>query len=1300
MKGLKRIGALLLGISLLPTYNVIASNETTDVASGKEVVYSSTHGYVLDLGRAYPVKDVQLSGVSTSAAQLIMSNDPDFPQVSLGDSTNLAIGKPIRSKLYGEGGYTTDYAAKYAVDGNSSTQFISTPDKSSVEWLTIDLEYPVKIDNINIDFTAKRTYTVAVTNTPCGQTEEFTDGVTLIESGSGTAKRFIMPDEYKDSAFRYVRLRFAGDAKSDDSLDVNMYVKEFAVNGWFVSDTESLTLTTTLLKNGSSFTPNNEARDNYYRYLKIRRVSKKPTVVVNTKKEFADCTNIAPVADITIPDDAIIDSNSSLNNINDGNYSTFTAFSHNNPYVQFDLHDKQAISHVEVYCRQDELSNRDDIKILLSNSPDFDDYIILGVQDVNYTPGLCAAFVRSRNNIFDCYRYVRVYEGNEYLVLSEIKVYANRGYVNLYDAAENVWSSADTNEKVAYRATDKDVKTFWEGNVLTINFDRCYNSVALNVTASGNIKITYGCNNGRQTEYSDTFKNEETKNVLFNGNLGTVKFETTDSNAIKVFNVGVFSKGKNAYINKIEPESVTSLTSDYDVIDLGRTFIIDHIEPCDISVDVSELEDFTEFNTITGCQPEVVSARYIKVPSGTDVDVIGYESPKFVNTKDGRSVEFNTKIYAEQENAIAIASVYKKDEMLETVAFEDASEGSLRLEGGDKASFMVWDGIATMKPLLPKSETVYVNKIPQAEFYVDPDAQASGDGTEDSPFKTITEAQNAVREINSSMTGDIVVNLKGGKYYLDDTLTFNNSDSGTNGYSVIYKNAEEETPIISGGKAITGFKEGENGIWYADATGFDSIYELMVNGNAATIAKTETPIRAETFYSNGTTYAYDGISFSKNDLPMLTNPEDVFVHVTRSWMDVLLKVTSISEDEEHINLDILQPRFDEVTEDGALTGHQVVPSSNFYIENALELLDNPGEFYFDKDTKVLYYMPRNGEDMNTAIVDGAVLEELVTIKGINKYNHVENITFNGIRFENSTLDRMYEYGFKTAQAQVITFESSEFLDGAIQIDYATNVEISGCEITGLTKPAISMHNGVLDSKISNNWIHNVGDSAIVVGSQYHHVISGANELTERVTVSDNIVNKTGLKHRGAPGIACYYVIDVDVVHNKITECSYSGISLGWGWNNYPDSTTCRNNRVSQNYIENTNLIATDGGAIYTLGNQPGTVIEENHIIQNEEPEQKTGISAIYPDEGSSYITIRNNVIDAAGIKDYADNVRDISLWTSSIKDIHVHNNFSTYVNVRNNGTNCIVDTPDIYVSGAEPEEVKRIIASSAKEIKF
>ena len=79
-----------------------------------------------------------------------------------------------------------------------------------------------------------------------------------------------------------------------------------------------------------------------------------------------------------------------------------------------------------------------------------------------------------------------------------------------------------------------------------------------------------------------------------------------------------------------------------------------------------------------------------------------------------------------------------------------------------------------------KPETV------MAEYYVSNNGNDSNDGTEDKPFATIERARDEVRKINADMTGNIIVHIAEGTYVLDDTLTFDERDSASNGFTVKY----------------------------------------------------------------------------------------------------------------------------------------------------------------------------------------------------------------------------------------------------------------------------------------------------------------------------------------------------------------------------------------------------------------------------------------------------------------------------------------------------------------------------------
>lgn len=597
-------------------------------------------------------------------------------------------------------------------------------------------------------------------------------------------------------------------------------------------------------------------------------------------------------------------------------------------------------------------------------------------------------------------------------------------------------------------------------------------------------------------------------------------------------------------------------------------------------------------------------------------------------------------------------------------------------------------------------------EAPYAEYWVDPNAATNGDGSEASPFNSFVNARDAVRNVIPSMEGDIVINLKGGTYRTDDQnyLVLGNADGGANGYNVIWKNAPGETPVISGSMPVKGFVEGDDGIWYADASEFDSIYALTVNGKAARIAGTEEPIHASKLYGKEgnvlTGYCYtEGIGFSKNDLPEITNASDAFVHVASSWVDVMYTVNSVVEDGENYKYVVDTDRLKASTNNELVESDSTVIDENdyFYVENAKELLDNPGEFYFG-DGK-LYYMPRTGEDMTSAKVEAAVTDYLANILG-SRDNHVKNIVIRGIKFENTAYDLAYANGFTTRQAQVVNFDGDTFVQGSIWVDYADNIEISDCEFTSIAKPCISFVEGVRNSTITRNKFSNIGNSAVVIGTNNHDTLEYAGEeRCEGNTISDNIIENPAMIFRGSPAIACYYVADTDIAHNKITNCNYTGISLGWGWANYPDLTYCANNTVANNYIENVNLIASDGGAIYTLGNLPDAVVEGNYYVQTKAPQQAHILFGLYFDEGTQNVTATNNVIDMAAVSASGGELYAISAWTDTIKKVTATGNYATLTNVQNEGTNCTIQTPTAYTAGSEPAAVQEIIAASAINLK-
>lgn len=64
-----------------------------------------------------------------------------------------------------------------------------------------------------------------------------------------------------------------------------------------------------------------------------------------------------------------------------------------------------------------------------------------------------------------------------------------------------------------------------------------------------------------------------------------------------------------------------------------------------------------------------------------------------------------------------------------------------------------------------------------AELYVSPDGDDSNAGTKAAPLKTLAGARDAVRKCRDGMTGDIIVNFRGGVYRMTEAVAFDTRDS-------------------------------------------------------------------------------------------------------------------------------------------------------------------------------------------------------------------------------------------------------------------------------------------------------------------------------------------------------------------------------------------------------------------------------------------------------------------------------------------------------------------------------------------
>ena len=524
-------------------------------------------------------------------------------------------------------------------------------------------------------------------------------------------------------------------------------------------------------------------------------------------------------------------------------------------------------------------------------------------------------------------------------------------------------------------------------------------------------------------------------------------------------------------------------------------------------------------------------------------------------------------------------------------------------------------------------------------FYVSPTGSDENPGTESKPFATIEKARDAVREINRAMTGNVVVVLRGGTYAIDRTITFDHRDSGSGGHDVVYRSHPGETAVISGGKPIAGWQPDADGRWKAKAR-IDDFRQLYVDGVRAVRARGGGLAGGELFGS-------DGYKTTAVEMADWGNQSDIELCYHVVWCHTRCKVQSIKRDGDRAVVTMLQPHFTHARiKEGV---HITLPS---YVENALELLDEPGEWYLDRTAEAVYYIPKPGEDMTKVNVIVPVVETLVELRGTLD-RPVHNMRFEGITFKHGSWLRPGRIGLVDVQANfVIPWENpmkraqgltavhnQQLRSPANVVCHATrSIRFERCTFTQLGGAGIDLEFGAQDNVISGCHFHDISGTAVQVGGiqKDDHHPEDKRKIVKNNAVVNNYIHDCCVEYMGGVGVFAGYTDGTRIAHNEITRLPYSGISVGWGWGEedagggaeayympfkYDTPTPAGKNRMEFNHIHGVMKPLQDGGGIYTLGNMAGTIIQGNHIHDN-----RGAPGGIYLDEGSGFIEVTGNVV--------------------------------------------------------------------------
>jgi hypothetical protein len=555
------------------------------------------------------------------------------------------------------------------------------------------------------------------------------------------------------------------------------------------------------------------------------------------------------------------------------------------------------------------------------------------------------------------------------------------------------------------------------------------------------------------------------------------------------------------------------------------------------------------------------------------------------------------------------------------------------------------------------------------ELWVAPDGSGSNLGTPTRPFASIDTALEAARKCRrlskEAHNETVKIILRDGIYPLTAPLVLRPEDSGIDANPILITAAFGEKPILSGGVKINGWEllpqkipdlpEIARGkIWVAAAPKIHGrtleFRQLWVNDTKA--------IRAREPNSEGLMrlVAWD----KKNQvatipaaaLTGIKNPARLEMIIDQVWEIAVLRVNSFLIKGKNALVTFKQP---ESKLEFTHPWPPIIENSNyaapFFLANAIEFLDAPGEWFEDLSAGKIYYWPRAGEDMTGAKVIAPTIETLVKIEG-SLDKPVFNIQFNGITFSHTTWLRPSVQGHVPLQVGMFLLDAKKLspkgttyhrgLDnlawigrptGAISVKNANHISFENCTYEHLASAGLDFQSGTHDDLISGCVFTDVGGNGIQLGkfsdpkieTHFPYNPSEEREICVREKIYNNIVTDCGNEDWGCVGIGMGYARNVFIEHNEVFNLPYSGISVGWGWTKMTNAL--RDNFIFANRVHRVGQRLGDLGGIYTLSAEPGTVIAENYIsdiVPSPFAPDPEHWFYLYLDEGSSGITVRDN----------------------------------------------------------------------------
>ena len=514
-----------------------------------------------------------------------------------------------------------------------------------------------------------------------------------------------------------------------------------------------------------------------------------------------------------------------------------------------------------------------------------------------------------------------------------------------------------------------------------------------------------------------------------------------------------------------------------------------------------------------------------------------------------------------------------------------------------------------------------------ADFYVSPVGDDAHPGTKRKPFASLTRARDAVRQAKQAKPDhDFTVRLRGGTYRLSETIVFSLDDSATDGHTITYAAYPNEKPVFSSGFAIGGWRK-DGKIWVADLPPSVKPFRTLYD-RTGRLPRARGPAFSPT-RDYRTVEGMDKITLpfpsgALKNWPNLADAE-IVIRPNYGWVLNILPLESVDEASGVARTQI-PASYPMIKVRWGL--RDVNTKGTAWVENVLDVLDEPGEWVLNIPERKLYLLPR---DEKPEDIEAPQLTELVRIEGRIDYEGPRDEPVRGLVFRGLTFTRGDRWPWETNRIGSTLQHDWEMFDrptALVRLRGAENIWFERCHWHESGGAGLRMDLHARSNRVTDCVLEHLGGAGVV--------LAGYGPGTKNVNRGNEIA-RNHLHHVGeilwhAAAVCVWQSGENHMHHNLIHDTPYTAITVsgrinwnkegrgdGWKtirWNEIeklgndallpkpgyrPDWKLRapflhgRNNVVERNEIHDVMQKLWDGDAIYVSGTGGGNCIRENFI---------------------------------------------------------------------------------------------------------